>query len=311
VRLVGCNSDIGDEKGRSDLSLQRAEAVRAYLHYVWNVGTPRILVENRNLPAAPSSNRSAEGQVENQRVEIYSDHPAILNTVNSEYVQKVSDQEQLQIIPEIKAEAGLADWKVTLHCGQRTIQIFEGQGNPPEKIIVPLEAALLEQMTTCDSIRSSIQATDKETNVLKSAEEDSLAINFLRRKEQMAQVQGYKVKEQYALILFDYNSAEIKERNQAVVERIVQRIQQVPDALVSVIGHTDILGSEEYNMDLSRKRAEAVQAQIIKAASSLAGKLHVSGVGPNDPLFDNNLPEGRALNRTVTITLEYLQNPSS
>ncbi|MEJ2039124.1 MAG: OmpA family protein [Desulfosarcinaceae bacterium] len=309
VRLVGCNSDIGEEKGRTDLSLQRAEAVRAYLQYIWGVDAARMTVEKRNLPAAPSSNRTTEGQMENQRVEIYSDHASILDTVNSEYVQKVSDREELQILPEITSEAGIADWKVTLDCGERTLQVFEGNGDLPPRIVVPLEATLLEQMTTCGSVRSTVQAVDKEANALDGQAQGLLPVHFVQRKEQMAQVQGYKVKEQYALILFDYDSADIKERNQAVVDRIMHRINEVPDALVSVVGHTDILGKEEYNQQLSQRRAGAVQAQLLKSAPQLAEKLHVAGVGPQDPMFDNNLPEGRALNRTVTITLEYLQNP--
>jgi outer membrane protein OmpA-like peptidoglycan-associated protein len=309
LRLVGCNSNISVEQGRTDISLQRAESVRAYLRYVWGINPSRLSVEHRNLPEAPSSNSTAEGRMENQRVEFYSDHPAILATVNSEYVQNVTNLEQLQIIPEISSEAGIADWKVTLDCGERTLQVFEGTGDLPGKLVVPLEAALLEKMTACNSVRSTVHAVDKETNVLDGdAAQGILPVRFLQRKEQMAQVQGYKVKEQYALILFDYNRADIKGRNQAIVARIVGRIAQVPDALISVVGHTDILGKESYNMELSRRRAEAVQTYLLQSAPQLAGKLHVSGVGPHDPLFDNQLPEGRSLNRTVTITLEYLQN---
>ena len=307
LQVVGCNSDTGAEKGRNDLSLQRAEAVRAYLRYVWGIAPERLTVESRNLPAAPSSNRTSEGQMENQRVELYSDYPAILDTVNSEYVQKVSDQDQLQIVPAITSEAGIKDWKVTLDCGERTLQVFKGIGNLPPKLVVPLEATLLEQITTCDSVRSTVHAVDKETNVLNGKTEGVLPVHFVQRKEQMADVQGYKVREQYALILFDYDSAAIKARNQAVVERILKRIAQLPDATISVVGHTDILGKEDYNLQLSQRRAEAVQAQLLESAALPADKLTVSGVGPGDPLFDNNLPEGRALNRTVTITLEYLQ----
>ena len=308
IRLVGCNSNVDQEKGRTDLSLSRAEAVRAYLRYVWGIDPQRMAVEYRNLPEAPSTNRIVEGQAENQRAEIYSNDPAILDTVNSEYVQKVSDQDQLRIVPDIQSEAGLANWKVTVMCGQDPIQTFEGQGDLPGEFTVPLEATLLEQIAGCQNVRSAIQAVDKETNELQSPDATTLPVHFIQRKEQMAQIQGYKVKEQYALILFDYDSAAIKARNQVVVQRILDRLKKIPDATVSVVGHTDTIGSEEYNLKLSEKRADAVQAQILTAAAPLADKLTVRGAGPSDPLYDNNLPEGRALNRTVTITLEYLQN---
>ena len=307
LRIVGCNSNIDEEKGRTDLSLQRAESVKAYLRYVWNIDPARLKTEHRNLPEAPSSNRTPEGRIENQRVEIYADNPAILDTVNSEYVQKVSDQNQLQLVPAIESEAGIADWTVTLHCGQRVLHTFNGQGELPAQLAVPLEATLLEQITTCDSVRSSIKAVDKEQNVLEANGNEILPVQFLQRKEQMAQVQGYKVKEQYALILFDYNSSAVKERNKEIVDRIVRRMQQIPRATAAIVGHTDILGKEEYNMTLSQKRADAVQEQILAAARDEADMITAVGSGPHNPLYDNELPEGRALNRTVTITLEYQQ----
>jgi outer membrane protein OmpA-like peptidoglycan-associated protein/Mg-chelatase subunit ChlD len=307
VQLIGCNADTADEKGRTDISLRRAESVRAYLHYIWQIEAQRITVDYRNLPEMPSTSRIAEGQAENRRVEIRSQHPAILDTVNSEYVQKVSDQEQLRIVPQIAAEAGLDHWKVTLQSGDHILHKFEGRGELPGELVLPLQAGLLEQITTCDHVRSTIEAVDKQANMLSVDNPEALPVNFVKRTELMSQVQGYKVKEQYALILFDYNSAAIKERNQAIVDRILARIEQIPDAAVSIVGHTDVIGSEEYNLKLSEKRAEAVQDQVIERAELLSKKMSVSGAGPHDPLYDNGLPEGRALNRTVTITLEYLE----
>ena len=87
LTIVGCNSNYGDEKGRTDLSRSRAEAVRAYLKYIWGVEGSRVDVETRNLPQAASTNRIVEGRAENQRVEMYSDAPEILDTTKSTYVQ--------------------------------------------------------------------------------------------------------------------------------------------------------------------------------------------------------------------------------
>lgn len=307
IRLVGCNANTGEEKGRTDLSRSRAEAVRAYLRYVWGVTPDRITVEPRNLPQAPSTNRIAEGQAENQRVEIYADNPAILDTVDSAYVQKVSDLSQLRIVPQIQAEAGLTDWQVNLFCGNKEIRTIKGQGDLPSEWSVPLEAALLEEISTCDAVQMNIHATDTEANEMNSQESVNLPVNYIQRTEQSAEVQGYKVLEQYALILFDYDSAAIKDRNQAIVERILRRMEQVPEARVSVVGHTDTIGSETYNLKLSDRRAQAVKETILAAAANTADRLEVKGVGPGEPLYDNQMPEGRALNRTVTITLEYTQ----
>jgi outer membrane protein OmpA-like peptidoglycan-associated protein len=308
ILLVGCNSNIGAEKNRTDLSRSRAESVKAYLRYVWGIDPKRISIEQRNLPEMPSTNRIPEGQAENQRVEIYADNEAILDTVDSAYIEKVSNLEQLKIVPDIKSEAGITEYQVDLFCGNKEIKTIKGQGDLPREWSVQLQAALLEEISDCRSVEMQMQATDKEANEIGELETGILPVNFVQRTQQMAKVQGYKVKEQYALILFDYDSAAIKAHNQTIMERIIGRIQQLPDAAVSIIGHTDSIGSQEYNMDLSSRRSEAAKLSILEAAADLNDRMQVSGVGPNDPLYDNQLPEGRALNRTVTITLEYTQN---
>jgi outer membrane protein OmpA-like peptidoglycan-associated protein len=79
-------------------------------------------------------------------------------------------------------------------------------------------------------------------------------------------------------------------------------MQEVPDARVDIVGHTDNIGKEAYNLKLSERRAAAVKGQFAAVASD---HMAMSGDGPHNPLYDNTLPEGRALNRTVTIDLEY------
>jgi outer membrane protein OmpA-like peptidoglycan-associated protein/Mg-chelatase subunit ChlD len=307
LRLVGCNANVGPEKGRKDLSLSRAESVRAYLRYVWGIEAKRLTVESRNLPEKPSTSRIPEGQAENQRMEIYADQEAILDTVDSAYVQKVTDLSQLRIFQQIQSEAGIADWRLNLRCGEREIRTFKGQGALPTEWAVPLEGALLDEMAACEKVEMQFQATDTEANELNKADAASLPVHFVQRTQQATQTQGYRVKEQYALILFDYDSAAIKARNKVIVERIIKRMQEVPAATITVAGHTDTIGAEAYNTQLSERRAQAVQASILAADVDTAARLDVVGVGPNAPLYDNAVPEGRALNRTVTITLDYLQ----
>jgi outer membrane protein OmpA-like peptidoglycan-associated protein len=290
------------------LSRSRAESVKAYLRYVWGIAPERMNIEARDLPEAPSTNRIPEGQAENQRVEIHSDHVAMMDTVKSEYVEKVADVQQVSIAPKITAEAGVRDWKLTLTCGKDIIGAFKGNGEMAPVYVLPLEKSHLDKMAAAGSIKASLQVTDNESKELKLDDAAELPVKFIRRQEQMAQKQGYKVREKYALILFDYDSAAIKARNKMIVDRIIARMQAVPQASVDIVGHTDNIGKEEYNLKLSERRAEAVQSQFAQMPNAtLAENMTVSGDGPNNPLYDNGIPEGRALNRTVTIALEYEQ----
>ncbi|MEJ2154446.1 MAG: OmpA family protein [Desulfobacteraceae bacterium] len=302
ITLVGCNANTGDEYGRKDLSKSRAEAVRAYLRYVWGIAAERMVVEVRNLPEAPSTNRIPEGQAENRRVEIRSEHPGMLDTVKSEYTEKRSNTQQISVIPKISAEAGVKEWKLTLKCGDAIIGAFKGTGDLSSSYALSLDNRLLEKMVKAGRVTASMQVIDKENEVLALNEAAVLPVKFIQRKEQLAQKQGYTVREKYALILFDYDSAAIKSRNKIIVDRIIARMQEVPDAKVDIVGHTDNIGKEAYNLKLSERRAEAVKEQF---AAIQSDNMTMTGDGPNNPLYDNDTPEGRALNRTVTIDLEY------
>jgi outer membrane protein OmpA-like peptidoglycan-associated protein len=120
-----------------------------------------------------------------------------------------------------------------------------------------------------------------------------------------AQRNAQRVMEKYALILFDYDSAEIKERNKVVLERVVKRIRELPDARVTILGQTDIIGTEDYNLGLSQRRAKSVFQSVTENGIPSPERIEFKGNGPHDPPYDNTLPEGRSFNRTVIITLEY------
>ena len=89
IKIVGCNSNRGDERARKDLSQSRAESVRSYLKYIWGIESSRMTVEARNLPTVASTGSVSEGRQENQRVEIYSDTDGILDTIKSTYVEEI------------------------------------------------------------------------------------------------------------------------------------------------------------------------------------------------------------------------------
>jgi outer membrane protein OmpA-like peptidoglycan-associated protein len=305
ITLVGCNSDTGQEAGREDLSASRAKSVQAYLRYVWGISPDRMALESRNLPEAPSTNRIVEGQAENQRVEIRSTHPAILDTVKSEYVEKISNVPELKLIPKIVAEAGVATWQIQLKAGDAVVGAFNGEGEPASALSLALEKEQLDKIAAAGNLQASLNVTDKEDNHLTVEQAGSLPVNFIKRQEQLAQKQGYKVREQYALILFDYDSAAVKARNKQVVDRIIGRIQVVPQAAINIVGHTDNIGKEDYNVKLSEQRAQSVRDQFMQANAPVAYNMEVKGAGPHEPLYDNTVPEGRSLNRTVTIALEY------
>ena len=303
IKIVGCNSNRGVERGRTDLSRSRAEAVSSYLKYIWGIRSSRMKVEARNLPSAASKSGVEAGRVENQRVEIHSDSPGILDIIESTYVQEIADAKEIRVSPQIQAGYDIDHWTLKLTGDGVLIKSIEGKGDLLPVYTFDLEDIGLKKICSYSNIQASIEVKDKKGQIYKAAADCN--VRFIKREERVAKKMSYRVLEKYALILFDFDRVEIKERNKAVLDQIVKRIKEIPDARVSIIGHTDSIGEEAYNMALSMRRAEAAYKQILAGGVAARERITFEGAGPHKALYDNGLPEGRAFNRTVTVALEY------
>jgi len=305
IKIVGCNSNRGEEHNRKDLSRSRAESVKAYLKYIWGIDASRMELEVRNQPAVASASSVAEGRAENQRVEIYSESPAILDTVKSTYVTEICNTAEVKVMPQIQTGYKPTRWTVALLGDGTMLDSTAGQGDLMPSYPFNLKKLGLAKIGACENLAANIEVEDRKGRTYKTYA--STSVRFIKREERVAKKEGYKVMEKYALILFDFDRADIKDRNQAVMDRIIARIKEIPTARVSIVGHTDSIGKEAYNIDLSRRRAKAAFEMIVSGGGFNSGNISYDGAGPHNPLFDNQLPEGRALNRTVTVTLEYEQ----
>jgi len=306
IRLVGCNADFVEEKGRLDLSRERAAAVKRYLEGIWGIPSSRLAVEARGLPAVPSPSRHEEGRAENRRVEIISESASILDSIPSTYVEYASPVKEIKIQTKAVAGYGIERWRIFLRGPDGTLlTALSGTGVMPDPLTVNLKEVGLKKIAAHDSLVLDLELIDRKGNVYKHNSTAACKVNFIATEARKAQRIGYRVQESYALILFDFGSDRISGRNQVIADRIVERMKTLPRAEVKIIGHTDTTGPEDVNLALSERRARAVHSQLKARGMKAVEGITVTGVGPYDPLYDNALPEGRALNRTVTIFLEY------
>jgi outer membrane protein OmpA-like peptidoglycan-associated protein len=307
VRLVGCNDNSGEEKGKKKLSAARAEAVRSYLQSIWKISPERLTVEARNLPALPSTSRTPEGQAENRRVEIQASDPAILAPIRSTYIATRIDNAALTVKPEVTAPYGIASWKITANNGAGKVAELSGQGEPTKETKLPLiGSGDLHTLATGGDISVKMELQDRKGQNM-TLTPAPVKMTFIETSKRLAQKQDQKVQEKYALILFDFDKDTISSANGEIINRIVNRIKSLPQANVDIVGHTDNIGKEAYNVKLSQRRALAVDKLLTAAYGEPVGeRVKYSGVGPDSPLYDNQTSEGRSFNRTVTITLEYL-----
>ena len=98
---------------------------------------------------------------------------------------------------------------------------------------------------------------------------------------------------------FDFNSADLKPAMKDALDQLADRIKQSAGTeVVTVIGHTDSSGSEDYNQQLSERRAQATANYL---SSQGITDIRVIGRGESQPIADNSTPEGRAQNRRVEV----------
>jgi outer membrane protein OmpA-like peptidoglycan-associated protein len=110
-------------------------------------------------------------------------------------------------------------------------------------------------------------------------------------------------------ISFDTNSYAIKPSFDPVLNSVTQTLQQHPELIASVVGHTDNTGTAAYNQTLSQNRAQSV-ASYIATHGIPAQRLSAQGMGQNQPIADNATEAGRAQNRRVEIYLRATQQPA-
>lgn len=101
-------------------------------------------------------------------------------------------------------------------------------------------------------------------------------------------------------ILFDTGRAEVKPESQPQLAELVGFLRGAPDMKVLVVGHTDNQGALDYNLDLSRRRAQAVVAALAGQGIP-ATRMVPQGVGMAAPLASNDAEDGRARNRRVEL----------
>lgn len=102
-------------------------------------------------------------------------------------------------------------------------------------------------------------------------------------------------------LIFDVNKATIKKGQEDKINLAYDYLVQYPNENFFVDGHTDSDGSDKYNLDLSKRRAQTV-VKALEAKGVAKGRLSARGFGESSPKCDNTTPEGKQCNRRVAFT---------
>ncbi|MBW2465962.1 MAG: OmpA family protein [Deltaproteobacteria bacterium] len=119
------------------------------------------------------------------------------------------------------------------------------------------------------------------------------------------------IKEKVTITLnveFDFDKSNIRQDYIDDIEKVANLLKAYPKTTVELEGHTDSIGPEDYNMGLSKRRAESVKRTLVERFNIDASRITTTGYGETRPVDTNDTPAGRQNNRRVDAFIEAVFN---
>ena len=111
-------------------------------------------------------------------------------------------------------------------------------------------------------------------------------------------------------VLFDINSDVINESYYSSLNKMAEILNRYPKTNILISGYTDNTGSDKLNQDLSKRRAEATKAMLVKG-KVLSDRIYTWGLGSKNPIASNDTEAGRSKNRRVQFVIMYNYNATN
>ena len=107
-------------------------------------------------------------------------------------------------------------------------------------------------------------------------------------------------------VQFDTNKAVVKPAYEKDIRELADAMTAHPELKIMIEGHTDSVGADKYNMNLSQKRADAIKNVLVKKYKVDPARLTAKGFGETKPIADNKTKAGRQQNRRVEASAEFI-----
>jgi outer membrane protein OmpA-like peptidoglycan-associated protein len=317
VEVVGCLDETNEDKG-SDLSKRRAQIVYDYLKNVWGISESRMKLSHRGWPEVRSNPKDSFGIVENRRTEfrfsggtaddlwevqrpILDNDPTVSPdpdrmtwTMANGIDENIVASRRIEILRNVQpwntlTAVGTTDASTQWDWQNTDLEYPKEKGaeGATEVGLNPFKAVLV--------------VTSKNGQECKS---DTVTVPVKRVSSKMMGTErgAEKTLEKYNLILFKFDSPEAGELNERIMSTwVFPRVKKSSD--IRIEGHTDVVGLDTRNKKLSEDRARTAE-NFIKKRTSAFSSLQSRGTGEEEPLYSNELPEGRFFNRTVQVIIE-------
>lgn len=307
VTLMGARSthSAGDASRGQSIARERAESVAQYFENVWGVSRDRLHIRARDLPDVASDDLNAFGEAENRRVEIIPSRDAITAPLRTERIERVATPPHISFHEDMVSSAGVRSARVTIKERDRVLTSFNGltQGTIGDYVWTLDSKSMPDGH---DSLTYTFEVVDSLGDTSRAEGTIRLRQKVHDRSVHVSDTTLDKEVERYSLILFDYSSSQLdRKQTESIVHDMAGSISN--GSQVTLTGHTDKTGDDQFNEKLARDRVTRA-ADMLQAALRRTGKgrpsMLVESHGSRDDLFDNSIPEGRVLSRTVRALIE-------
>lgn len=197
----------------------------------------------------------------------------------------------------VSDDSEISEWsfKIWYPNGKKVFKEFKGTGTPPTEIIWDGIGDNGETVDSAEEYPLSFEISDKLGN--KTAIRPAVLPTDI-----LVEVTPYGYKIRVHSIEFAFGSAELTPKGAQIVRRVAEKLKKFGQYRIRVEGHTDNVGSFDYNLKLSKARAESVKKELVKNGLS-ADRITTEGYSFERPIAPNDTEEGRARNRRVEFIL--------
>ena len=193
--------------------------------------------------------------------------------------------------------SGIRRWKIEImDPDNKPFKVFEGKGEPSKNIRWNGRSDNGELVESAQDYRVVIFAEDEAGNKIEK-EVGKIKVDVLVEKME----RGLRIR--INNIEFEFGKATLMQKKKLILDRVVEILQKYNRYRVEIQGHTDNIGSEQKNKELSIARARTVYDYLV-AHGINRNRLSLNGFGYKYPIADNSTEEGRRKNRRVEFILQ-------
>lgn len=304
LRVKGYCDNQGVERNNTNLSYQRAIAVRNYLRDVWHIDTSRLVVEAGLLsPTAASTTMTderdrADGHEENRRVELESSVTEVLDPVVISDTVLTVTRPNVVALPRIISDSTDHEWHLRTVCSSSAPQSeLRGNASPlPQYVLDSLSCPLASHAQQREIVATLYVTSHDKRRADATA---TLPVITRTRTVYLRRTDGDTIQYRYRLTQFEYNKQRMLSAQSSIIQRYITPMLP-SNARVNIYGYTDRKGPAELNLKLAQERVNETQAAFPTRESVTTLAVGEGGNALTAP-FENTTPEGRLYNRTVEI----------